>query len=267
MSEKQEQGLMKCPIDWLLIIRKSVAVMDFSRRFQLFSIACKKKQFFLFWFKNKINFATQSTLNMNEKHQEDLNHIRSMMERSSRFISLSGLSGVFAGICALIGGSYVYILLQNHGIEYIANVRRVYSRELITELLIVAGLVLIFALSFGIFFTIRKSKRNNLPIWTSTTKNLLFNLAVPLLVGGVFCVALLVHHQAAFVAPATLIFYGLALLNAEKYTFSDVKYLGLSEVFLGCIALFFLGKGLIFWMLGFGILHIFYGLLMFKKYK
>uniref|UniRef100_UPI0040494788 hypothetical protein n=1 Tax=Gelidibacter sp. TaxID=2018083 RepID=UPI0040494788 len=158
---------------------------------------------------------------MNEKHQEDLNHIRSMMERSSRFISLSGLSGVCAGICALIGGSYVYVLFQNHGIEYVANERRVYSRELIAELFIVASLVLIFALSFGIFFTMRKSKKNNLPIWTRTTKNLLFNLAVPLLVGGVFCLALLMHRQAAFVAPATLIFYGL-VLSFTRLLFSSL---------------------------------------------
>lgn len=96
---------------------------------------------------------------------------------------------------------------------------------------------------------------------------MLFNLAVPLLAGGVFCLALLYHQIYGLVAPATLIFYGLALVNAEKYTFSDVKYLGFCELFLGFISLFYIGYGLVFWIIGFGILHILYGLIMFKKYK
>jgi len=209
----------------------------------------------------------QSTLIMNQKHQEDLLHIRSMMERSSRFISLSGLSGIFAGITALIGGAYVCMLFSNYGIDYLTAERRVYNIDLIKELIVTALLILIFAVSFGVFFTVRKSKKNNLPVWTSSSKNLLFNLALPLFIGGVFCTALLYHNLIAFIAPSTLIFYGLALINAEKYTFSDIKYLGIFEAFLGCLSLFFLGKGLYFWMFGFGILHVFYGIILFKKYK
>lgn len=209
----------------------------------------------------------QSTFIMTEKHQEDLVHIRSMMERSSRFISLSGLSGVFAGLSALLGGVYVYQLFKANGIEYFEDNHQLYSTSLITELILTACVILFFALAFGIFFTVRKSKKLNLPIWTSATKNMLFNLAIPLIAGAVFCFALVYHHMFILVAPSTLIFYGLALLNAEKYTYSDIKYLGFSEVVLGSIALFFVGYGLVFWILGFGILHIFYGLLLFKKYK
>ena len=204
---------------------------------------------------------------MTEKHQEDLVHIRSMMERSSRFISLSGLSGVFAGLSALLGGVYVYQLFKANGIEYFEDNHQLYSTSLITELILTAFVILFFALAFGVFFTVRKSKKLNLPIWTSATKNMLFNLAIPLIAGAVFCFALVYHQMFILVAPSTLIFYGLALLNAEKYTYSDIKYLGFSEVVLGSIALFFVGYGLVFWILGFGILHIFYGLLLFKKYK
>ena len=204
---------------------------------------------------------------MTEKHQEDLVHIRSMMERSSRFISLSGLSGVFAGLSALLGGVYVYQLFKVNGIEYFEDNHQLYSTSLITELILTAFVILFFALAFGVFFTVRKSKKLNLPIWTSATKNMLFNLAIPLIAGAVFCFALVYHQMFILVAPSTLIFYGLALLNAEKYTYSDIKYLGFSVVILGSIALFFVGYGLVFWILGFGILHIFYGLLLFKKYK
>jgi hypothetical protein len=204
---------------------------------------------------------------MNQKHQEDLAHIRSMMERSSRFISLSGLSGVFAGLSALVGGLYVYQLFRANGLEYFDGEHKLYSANLVSELFFTGVVILAFAFTFGILFTIRKSKKYDLPIWTSATKNMLFNLAVPLATGGIFCLALIYHGSYGFVAPSTLIFYGLALVNAEKYTFSDVKYLGFSELILGLISLFYIGYGLIFWIIGFGILHILYGLVMFKKYK
>ena len=204
---------------------------------------------------------------MDQKHQEDLSHIRSMMERSSRFISLSGLSGVFAGLSALIGGLYVYQLFKANGLDYFDGEHKLYSVDLVSELVFIALVILLFALSFGIFFTIRKSRKHNLPIWTTATKKMLVNLAIPLLVGGIFCLALLHHQIYVLIAPATLLFYGLALINAEKYTFSDIKYLGFCELIVGCVSLFFLGYGLVFWIIGFGILHILYGLIVFKKYK
>ena len=204
---------------------------------------------------------------MNQKHQEDLAHIRSMMERSSRFISLSGLSGVFAGLSALIGGLYVYELFKINGIEYFTDEHIVLEGSLVSHLFITGVVILVCAFVFGAFFTIRKSRKYNLPIWTSATKNMLFNLGVPLIAGGFFCLALMYHGYFGLIAPSTLIFYGLAVINVEKYTFSDIKYLGFLELILGGISLFYIGYGLIFWIIGFGILHIIYGLVMFKKYK
>lgn len=178
-----------------------------------------------------------------------------MMERSSRFISLSGLSGVFAGLSALIGGLYVYQLFEKNGINYFEGKDNAFSMNLISELILTGIVIFAFAFTFGILFTVRKSKKYNLPIWTSTTKNMLFNLAIPLAVGGVFCLALLYHQMYVLIAPATLLFYGLALVNAEKYTFSDIKYLGYCQLVLGCISVFYLGYGLVFgsWALVFYI--------------
>jgi hypothetical protein len=204
---------------------------------------------------------------MNQKQQEDLAHIRSMMERSSRFISLSGLSGVFAGLSALIGGLFVYQLFKVKGIEYFDGEDLNLSIDFVGELLLIGLVILVFAFAFGVFFTIRKSRKYDLPIWTSATKKMLWNLAIPLAAGAVFCLALLAHGFYGLIAPTTLIFYGLALINAEKYTFSDIKYLGFCELILGAVSLFYIGYGLIFWIIGFGVLHIVYGLLMFKKYN
>ena len=78
-----------------------------------------------------------------KNYQEDLSHIRSMMERSSRFISLSGLSGVFAGLVALLGAGYVYFILKRESIDYFAGDSNVYSKDLVLELMFV-GLVILF---------------------------------------------------------------------------------------------------------------------------
>lgn len=205
---------------------------------------------------------------MEPKHiQEDLSHIRQMMEKSSRFISLSGLSGVFAGLTALAAAAYVYFLFDREGVAYFDGKRNFYSHQLINHLFLVGIITLIVALFFGFIFTYRKSRKKNLPIWDKTTRRLLATFAVPLVAGGIFCLALAKYHFFGLIAPTTLVFYGLALVAAERYTLSDVKYLGYCEIVLGLIALFFLGTGLFFWALGFGVLHIVYGILMYVKYK
>ncbi|MFC3160626.1 hypothetical protein SAMN05443633_10246 [Chryseobacterium arachidis] len=202
-----------------------------------------------------------------KNYHEDLSHIRSMMERSSRFISLSGLSGVVAGLAAIIGAVYVYFVFQREGISYFDGDRNIFGPSLVKELVMIGTAILLVAILSGYIFTANKSKKKGLKIWDATTKRLLVTFAVPLVSGGFFCLGLLYHHLFVFIAPATLIFYGLALVSAERYTLTDVKYLGYCQIVLGLISLFFLGWGLVFWTIGFGALHIVYGLIMHKKYK
>ncbi|WP_066434279.1 hypothetical protein [Chryseobacterium sp. CCH4-E10] len=202
-----------------------------------------------------------------KNYHEDLSHIRSMMERSSRFISLSGLSGVVAGLAAIAGAVYVYFVFQREGIDYFDGKRNVFGPALVDELVMIGIAILVVALLSGYIFTANKSKRKGLKIWDATTRRLLVTFAVPLVTGGFFCLALLYHHLFVFIAPATLLFYGLALVSAERYTLTDIKYLGYCQIILGLISLFFLGWGLLFWTIGFGALHIVYGLIMHKKYK
>lgn len=200
---------------------------------------------------------------MTDKISEDLAHIRSMMERSSRFVSLSGLSGIGAGATGVVGAYFAHkIIEQSNGL-----VNGYYNEQVVHKLIVVALITLFVALFFGSFFTIRKSKKLGLAVWTSTTKKTMIQLSIPLIIGGVFCLALLKYELFGLIAGTTLIFYGLALLNAEKYVFSDIKYLGFLEILLGCIALFWIGKGLLFWTIGFGFLHIIYGIILYRKYK
>jgi len=202
-----------------------------------------------------------------EEQLNALNDIKKMMDRSSRFISLSGLSGVFAGVTALVGAYLAHLEITNGAngtYEY------GYTQDDLEANLIKIGVgVLVIALIGGFLLTLRQTRRKKLPFWDRTTKNLLINLGIPLIAGGLFIISLLLVHPGTYglIAPSCLLFYGLALINASKYTYSDIRFLGLCEVVLGLAAMFNIGYGLYFWAFGFGVLHIFYGLLMYFKYE
>ena len=208
-------------------------------------------------------------MNTQDPSLEALQDIKRIMERSSRFISLSGLSGLSAGVCALVGaylaqswiGKYA---IQNQAGEDIAGGE---AQDLTWKLVTLASGVLVFALISSFYFTWRKARKNNLPVWDHSSKKLLVNLLIPLLTGGFFVLGLLYHGQWKFVAPACLIFYGLALVNASKYTLSDVRVVGILEIVLGLANMYLTKYGLYFWAIGFGALHIIYGWIMWLKYE
>ena len=106
-------------------------------------------------------------------------------------------------------------------------------KQLKLRLLIIALAVLAAALVSAFYFTWRKARHNKLPVWDLTAKRLTINMLIPLVAGGLFILAMYQYNEWKFIAPACLIFYGLALVNASKYTLTDVKYLGLLQILLG----------------------------------
>ena len=196
-----------------------------------------------------------------EKYLNDLEEIKSIMNRSSRFISLSGLSGVAAGTAALIGAYLAYQTVYFRQ-DYLGYRIAVLDNESLLKLIGIGLGVVAISIISGIYFTRRKAKQMDESTWNQNTKMLLTNFAIPLVTGGIVCLILLLKGLIGLVAPFTLIFYGLALVNASKYTISQVRSLGIMEVILGLIAMYFIGYGLLFWALGFGVLHMVYGVLI-----
>ncbi len=201
------------------------------------------------------------------KYLDDITEIKNMMNRSSRFISLSGLSGILAGIYALVAAAIARIVLGSHFSSYTLTQDAAQRDEDIEwKLALIALTTLLLAIVTGIFFSIRKAKKSEENIWDVSSKRLVLNFAIPLLTGGAFCIVLLQYGMVGMVAPTTLIFYGLACVNASKYTLGDVRYLGIINIILGLIATQFIGYGLYFWALGFGVLHVIYGSLIYFKH-
>lgn len=210
----------------------------------------------------------------NNQHLEHLAEIRALMERSTRFLSLSGLSGVWAGFCALAGVAVIYAFLEippftaAGGSFYFDKAIHTnkWGMDYKSVFVLIAILVLAAALAGGWFFTARKARLRGERAWDATSRRLLTALAIPLAAGGVFCLALLNRGYVSLLAPCTLIFYGLALVNGSKFTLRDVEMLGILQILLGLLGMFYPGFGLEIWALGFGFLHIFYGLWMYYKY-
>jgi predicted lysophospholipase L1 biosynthesis ABC-type transport system permease subunit len=202
---------------------------------------------------------------MSNSYKDDLESIRPLMDRSVKFISLSGLSGILAGIYALVGAGLAYSSLQYKSVvDYRTN--SVQNPAIFQKLIAIAAVVLIASLATGFLLTIRKSKRQGIKINLANTKRLAINLAIPLVAGGIFILVLLSKGHYGVVAPASLIFYGLALINASPNLYEEVRYLGYCEIAVGLIAAYFSGLGLLFWAIGFGGLHVVYGAAMYRKY-
>ncbi len=208
------------------------------------------------------------------KYLEDIASIKNIMHKSSRFISLSGLSGILAGIYALIGAYVAHTILTTEQLtasgERYSSLSGLINAYLAhpsgTKLVLIGLIVLILAVITGVILTTRKAKKQEEKIWDASSKRLLINFAIPLCTGGAFCIILLQYGLIGLIAPCTLIFYGLALINASKFTLGDIKYLGLTNVIIGLVSTQFIGYGLYFWALGFGVLHIIYGTIMHFKY-
>ncbi len=198
----------------------------------------------------------------NEDYLKDISEIKNLMNKSSRFISLSGLSGILAGIYALAGAAIAYWLVINHsgGTLFIFH-----GWVFWTCMAVLLGVAFLSALT-GIILTTRNAKKNDEKIWDSSSRRLLFNFLIPLIVGGLYCLIILDQGRYGQTGGLMLIFYGLALVSASKYSIGDIKYLGYIEIALGLIASYHPGYGFWLWVIGFGVMHIVYGTWMHFKY-
>ena len=200
------------------------------------------------------------------EYEKDLASIRSLMDRSAKFISLSGLSGIFAGIYALGGATAAYFLIQYPRSPFEYRTQTVNEPATLVELLLIASVVLGLSVGTGLWLTQKKTRRQNTQLWTPASKLLLQKVAIPLVTGGLFILIILYTGHFGLAAPSCLVFYGLALIHGASNTFDEIRYLGFSEIILGLISALFPGYGLLFWAIGFGVLHIVYGAILYNKY-
>ncbi|NDV84575.1 hypothetical protein [Bacteroides sp. 51] len=200
---------------------------------------------------------------------QSVNEIKELMERSSKFVSLSGLTGVLVGAYSLIGSWLaVHILgLQDITTNNYSQVLNVTTPIRLRVIVILATGVLIASIITAFTISYYKARKSKQKLFNKLTYRLIWNFSIPLLTGGLFCIALLYHGHYGLTSSVMLLFYGMTLVNVSKYTFSNIGWLGYAFVVLGLLDCFFEGHGLLFWTLGFGVLHIIYGILFYFLYE
>lgn len=194
----------------------------------------------------------------------ELSSIRSLMERSSKFISLSGWAGILSGIYALVGARFGFRALEN---LYGASKDEPFVKNAALFLTMVGLIVLILSMITSYWLSMRKAKRRNENVWNPVSKRLLAASGIPFFTGGVVVIMLLLKQDYHYIAAACLIFYGLALVAASQFTFNEIKWLGICEILLGLLAVYFSSHSMVLWALGFGVMHIIYGTIMHFKYE
>ena len=199
-----------------------------------------------------------------KNYLNDLKDIEEMMSKSSQFISLSGLSGVLAGIYALVGGWYADKLLSDYFTDSVYSLEIVENLEF--KLIYIAILIIGASILSGLLLSNSKSKKIGVKLWNETSKRLVVNFCIPLLTGGILVFILIIRQFYELIIPTTLLFYGMACIHASKYTLGDVKYLGITITIIGLLSAYFYKYSIPLWMLGFGFCHIFYGGMMWFKY-
>ncbi len=192
---------------------------------------------------------------------KDISEIKDLMNKSSRFISLSGLSGILAGVYALIGAAIAYWLVVEYSHGTLTLDGKIF-RLVMLDLFLVA----VLSITTGIFLTTKKAKKHGEKIWDATSQRLVLNFLIPLVVGGLYILIILNQQKYGQTGALMLMFYGLALINASKYSIGDIRYLGFIQIILGLICAWFPGYGFWLWVLGFGFMHIIYGTWMHYKY-
>lgn len=217
----------------------------------------------------KFVFTLQKkVLSMKENNYiQDITEIRSMMERSSKFLSLSGWAGILAGIYALAGALIAYKVFDFNPDKVVFNFAEGETSALYINIILLATFVLFLALGTAIYFSYKRSDKRGERLWTPTTRRLLTNMAVPMVAGGILIIILIVNGLTGLVAPFSLLFYGIALFNASRLTIKEVEILGYTQILLGLAGSLFVQYGLLLWALGFGVAHIVYGIYMYYRYE
>lgn len=203
----------------------------------------------------------------NTKPIEDIDAIRTMMERSTRFLSLSGLSGIVAGLIAIAGSIVaIMLILKGNTDGTFPDLKGGNSGGMAELLFVDAIIILTLAVASALILSNRKAVKQGMKLWTPVSKRLLLNISIPLISGGLFIILLYNRELYELIIPAMLFFYGLALVSAGKFTFDEVFYLGVLEIATGFTAGLFPEYGIFLWIFGFGILHVVYGLVLYRKY-
>lgn len=198
--------------------------------------------------------------------KETLSDIRNMMERSQKVMFLNGTSGVLVSVWALLGAVMVSGILYG-SVWPLWGSTALPLREINSERFIWAtfffGCTFIASCITVWLMSKHRAERKGLEFKLDAgAKQLLRTFFTVMIIGGLFCLTPFGNGHWELVPGYMLAFYGLALVVISPMAFriSIIKYFGFIQITVGLAALILPQYGMMFWTIGFCILHFIWGI-------
>ena len=184
--------------------------------------------------------------------EENLRVIRALMERSTKFSTFSGLSGVCAGMASIIGCIITRLYIPDPGAFPV-------------QFLALWSTVIVIAVGADYLLMKRRAAQVGKRVLSRLGKQMVIASVPGLGTGAIVTFYLLQHHLLGSVYPFWMLAYGLAVSATGLFSQREVSLLGVAFLIAGAACLFATGIGLPMMAVTFGGFHIVYGLAMSRK--
>lgn len=192
---------------------------------------------------------TDESTALHDRAMENLRFIRETMERSASFTAVSGWAGVAMGAVALAAAA-VARLQQD-------------PRVWLAVWLLAAAVS--FAVAVGGMAV--KSRSVGMPLFSGPGRKFASSFAPPIVVGGLLTVALFVAGEIRLLPGTWLLLYGAAVVTGGAHSVRVVPLMGAVFMATGAVALLAPPAWAdAFMALGFGMLHVVFGLVIARKH-
>lgn len=179
----------------------------------------------------------------------NLERIRALMERATRYSHLSGWSAIVAGGLAMAGAVLCWKLRVNFNHPFCA-----------TPLAAIWGSVLVLALGQHVAFTVASARRRGEPAWTHLTRQVVISMLPSFFVGAAITGYGLQTGQLDLLPPIWMLAYGMSLLALGLFAGPKIQGVGILFLLLGAATLWWFQEyGLRMMLVSFGGLHVLLG--------
>jgi hypothetical protein len=188
---------------------------------------------------------------MREHALDNIRFIRDAMERAGSFTSIPGWGGVGVGITAIVTA----VIAQ----QFLGKSLRLWLATWLAEAVVAA------IIGFGTMTL--KARRSEAPFMSGAAKRFFISYFAPLVAGAVITFAL-VRVEAYAAIPATwLLLYGTAFVSSGAFSIRVIPVMGIAFMLFGVLSAFVpLNASNVILGIGFGGLHIIFGLIIARSY-
>jgi hypothetical protein len=186
---------------------------------------------------------------LHDRAMDNLRYIRETMERAGSFTAVSGWGIVTIGATAIAAAWLAGAMASPAGWLAVWTVEAV------------------LALAIGVLSVARKARAAGMPLLSGPGRKVALILSPPLMAGAVLTAVMFGEGILAPLPGMWLLLFGAGVVAAGAFSVRIVPVMGLTFMLLGSAALLLpagWGNGLM--ALGFGGLHIFFGVLIARRY-